>query len=210
MTRKSTANIRKRAGSTRPRRAARKSKAKTAKLHRADDGTRGGGSRANGRDAIALLKDDHRLLRSLLDELAETHAEGHRRQLLARVEDEVKMHTKIEEEIFYPAFRDAVASQKERRLYWEALEEHHAADLILADTRKADVGSDVFGGRAKVLKEIIEHHADEEEAEMFPEARRRFTPSRLRELGAQMAEMKKTGGSKKGALASVASMVGLN
>ena len=52
-------------------------------------------------------------------------------ELLSEVENELKVHTQIEEEIFYPAFKDAVESQKDEHLYYEALEEHHVVDLVL-------------------------------------------------------------------------------
>ena len=70
-------------------------------------------------------------------------------------------------------------------------EEHRAAgELVLPDLEKTKVTSDQFGGRAKVLKELVEHHADEEEKEMFPRARKLLDKAALTELGQQMQARK--------------------
>ncbi|MET0227023.1 MAG: hemerythrin domain-containing protein, partial [Dokdonella sp.] len=98
----------------------------------------------------------------------------------------------IEEEIFYPAFKEAAKIADDRTMYFEALEEHRAAgDLVLPDLLATDPAADNFSGRAKVLKELVEHHADEEEKEMFPRARKLLSKSELAELGSRM-EARKT------------------
>src|SRR5690606_30850605 len=95
------------------------------------------------------------------------------------------------EEIFYPAFRKAGGAEH-ARMYFEAVEEHRAAeDLVLPDLLKTDPESECFSGRAKVLKEMVEHHASEEEEEMFPEARESLSSDQLQELGERMAQRKK-------------------
>ena len=117
-------------------------------------------------DAIALLKQDHKAVKALLTELADTtnRAQKTRTELLQKIATEIKVHAAIEEEIFYPAFKAAGEKADDGKMFFEALEEHRAAgDLVLPDLLKTDVQSDQFGGRAKVLKELIEHHADEEE-----------------------------------------------
>jgi len=144
-------------------------------------------------DAITLLVEDHRKVKKLLGELAETtnRAEKTRAELLAHIASELKAHTTIEEEIFYPAFKEAGEKSDDAKMYFEALEEHRAAgDLVLPDLLKTAVTSDQFGGRAKVLKELIEHHADEEEKEMFPRARKLLDASALAELGQRMQARK--------------------
>jgi hemerythrin-like domain-containing protein len=74
---------------------------------------------------------------------------------------------------------------------YEALEEHRAVDdLVLPDLLKTDPDSEQFSGRAKVLKELVEHHADEEEKEMFKLAKKTFNNEELRDLGERMAAMK--------------------
>ena len=149
--------------------------------------------RTRAQDAIALLKADHDKVRGLLSQLekASERSVDRRQALLAKIEAEVKVHTTIEEEIFYPAYRDAVRKKEDRELYQEALEEHHVVDLVLPEIKGTDAGSEVFGAKAKVLKELIEHHAEEEEKEMFKRARRVMDSTQLRELGQRMAERKK-------------------
>ena len=77
-------------------------------------------------------------------------------------------------------------------MFFEALEEHRAAgDLVLPDLLKTDAASEKFSGRAKVLKELVEHHADEEEKEMFPRAKKLLPKAELDELGARLEARKK-------------------
>jgi len=145
-------------------------------------------------DAIELLKTDHEKVRGLLTELEKTtsRATKTRAELLPKIKHEIEVHTSIEEEIFYPAFLEAARTEAERRLIPEALEEHKAAgDLVLVDLLASDINSDEFGGRAKVLKEMIEHHAGEEEKEMFPKARELLGKEALQKLGERMAKRKK-------------------
>lgn len=76
-------------------------------------------------------------------------------------------------------------------MYFEALEEHRAAeDLVLPDLLQTDPSSEQFSGRAKVLKELIEHHVKEEEQDMFKQARSLLDKATLQELGEQMAQRK--------------------
>lgn len=145
-------------------------------------------------NAIELLKADHDKVRGLFEQLTNTtkRAEKTRVELLEKIRLELDVHTQIEEEIFYPAFKQAVGESDDEEMVFEALEEHRAAgELVLPDLLETDVTSDRFGGRAKVLKELVEHHADEEEKEMFKKARQVFDRAQLEELGAQMAERKK-------------------
>ncbi|HET7925820.1 MAG TPA: hemerythrin domain-containing protein [Rhodanobacteraceae bacterium] len=144
-------------------------------------------------DAIALLKKDHAEVRELLGELAETTSRGvkKRAELLEEIAAKLKAHTTIEEEIFYPAFKDAGEKSDDDKMYFEALEEHRAAgDLVLPDLLKTNPASEQFSGRAKVLKELVEHHADEEEKDMFPRAKKLLSKDELAELGARLEARK--------------------
>ena len=145
-------------------------------------------------DAITLLTDDHKKVKALLAELAETtnRAEKTRTELLAKIAKELEVHTTIEEEIFYPAFKAAGEKSDDDKMFFEAMEEHRAAgDLVLPDLLRTGVTTDQFGGRAKVLKELVEHHADEEEKEMFPRARKLMDAQTLADLGGQLAARKR-------------------
>jgi hypothetical protein len=143
-------------------------------------------------NAIRLLTDDHKKVRGLLAELEETTTRGvkTRRRLLQEIAKEVRVHSKIEEEIFYPAFRDAAQKDEDSEMFFEAKEEHHVVDLVLPELEETDPGTDEFSARAKVLKELIEHHAGEEEKEMFVRARKLLDPAELEDLGRRMQERK--------------------
>jgi iron-sulfur cluster repair protein YtfE (RIC family) len=102
---------------------------------------------------IDMLKQDHDEVRRLLSELTSSteRAEKKRTELLEAIELELKTHTQIEEQLFYPAFRDANGKENER-MYYEALEEHRAVEqLLLPDLKRTDPTSPKFTGRAKVL-----------------------------------------------------------
>ncbi|MDR6937360.1 MULTISPECIES: hemerythrin domain-containing protein [unclassified Luteibacter] len=143
-------------------------------------------------DAIALLKQDHQVVKQLLEELAEstTRAVKKRQELLQKIHVNLKAHTTIEEEIFYPAFK-AAGKKDEEKMYYEALEEHRAAeDLVLPDLLNTDPSTEQFSGRAKVLKELIEHHVEEEEGDMFKDAKKLLSKEELQDLGARMEARK--------------------
>lgn len=139
-------------------------------------------------NAVDLLKKDHKAVRQLLGELAETklRAAEKRARLFAKIDTELKAHTQIEEEIFYPAYREAAKTHADAKLYFEAEEEHGLVDIVLGDLEAGDPASEEYSAKCKVLKDLVEHHAKEEERQMFPRAKRLLGKRRLEELGAQM------------------------
>lgn len=149
---------------------------------------------STAKDPIVQLKADHQKMRGLLGELEETSekATARREKLLATIEQELAIHTRIEEEVFYPAFRDAARKKDDAKLYYEAVEEHHVVDLVLPEIKGADVASEEFAAKAKVLKDLVEHHAEEEESEMFPRARKLMDREELRQLGEELARARET------------------
>ncbi len=145
------------------------------------------------KNAISILKEDHENVRGMLEKLKNTteRATRTRQDLLERIEHEIFLHMTVEEEILYPAFRDAVGDKHAEKMYYESREEHRAANKVLADLKKADSSSPVFGGRAKVLAELVNHHADEEEDEMFLLAKKHLSNEDLEALGEQMEQRKR-------------------
>lgn len=145
-------------------------------------------------DAITLLRDDHQLLRKLSKELSETteKAVETRKKLLRRLEIELKAHTTIEEELFYPALLDASEDIEDARMVAEGIEEHRACDKkVIPDLHKSDPSTIAHSGQLKVLKDYIFHHLGEEEEGMFPKARKLFRAKELQELGEKMLARKK-------------------
>ncbi|MBA3796672.1 MAG: hemerythrin domain-containing protein [Chloroflexi bacterium] len=96
-------------------------------------------------------------------------------------------HEVIEEEIFYPALKE---HPKAKELVLEAYEEHHVVDQVMAEFEQTSVEDEVWGAKFTVMKENIEHHIEEEEGEMFPQARQVCDKEELRALGEQMAVRK--------------------
>ena len=142
-------------------------------------------------DAITMLKTDHDKVKGLLSELESTTERGvkTRQELFATIKGELTVHEVIEEEIFYPALRN---HPKAKDIVLEAYEEHHVVDLLMGELESLDVSDETWGAKAIVMKENIEHHIEEEEGEMFKQARQVFDRQELDDLGARMAERKAT------------------
>ena len=143
-------------------------------------------------DALALLKADHDKVKKMLAEGEETteRAEKTRTELFDKLKDEMMIHERIEEEIFYPALK---AHPKAKDLVLEGYEEHHVVDEIMGELEMTDVTDETWGAKFKVMKENIEHHIEEEEGEMFKQARSVFDTDELEQLGARMMELKQLG-----------------
>ena len=142
-------------------------------------------------DAITLLKTDHNKVKKLLTELESTTERGvkTRSELFATIKAELTVHEIIEEEIFYPELK---AHPKAQDIVLEAFEEHHVVDLLMGELESLDVSDETWGAKALVMKENIEHHIEEEEGEMFKQARRVFDAQELGELGERMAARKES------------------
>jgi hemerythrin superfamily protein len=142
-------------------------------------------------DAVSMLKQDHKKVKRLLNEFEDAESDQ-RVELLNQIEFEIKVHMKIEEEIFYPAFKEAVRSEDDKQKFFEALEEHHITSVVMREIESADPESEQFEAKGKVLKDLIEHHVEEEEGEMFPKAKKAIGAAELRRLGEAMKSRKET------------------
>jgi len=121
-------------------------------------------------DAIALLKADHRTVEELFEQFESAARDGTKRKIAERICLELTVHTKIEEEIFYPACEGKV----EEDLIKEAYVEHDAAKVLIAEIEAGGPDDDFYEAKVKVLSEMIEHHVEEEEKRMegmFSQAR---------------------------------------
>ena len=142
-------------------------------------------------DAVTLLRDDHRMVKRLLRKLegTTTQAVKTRRELLDRLEVELRIHETIEEELFYPALK---SHPKARDIVLEGYEEHDVVDSIMGELANLPPDDETWGPKAKVMTENLRHHIEEEEKEMFPTARKVFDADELRELGDRMAARRAT------------------
>jgi hemerythrin-like domain-containing protein len=140
-------------------------------------------------DALRLLTDDHDKMRKLLDELETTTERGvkTREELFSKIKGELTIHEIIEEEIFYPALKE---HPKAKDIVLEGYEEHHVVDTVMAELEDLPVDDESWGAKAKVMKENVEHHMEEEEGEMFQKARQVFDRDELEALGTRMERRK--------------------
>src|SRR5687767_4969907 len=104
-------------------------------------------------NAITMLRTDHRNVKRLLSSLEESKGSRIREKLLAQIEQEIKIHSKLEEEIFYPAYKKAARKKDDQELFYEATEEHHVVDMVLPELKATSPSAEQFGAKAKVLKE---------------------------------------------------------
>jgi hemerythrin superfamily protein len=136
-------------------------------------------------DAISLLKADHREVKGWFDDYEDAEDDAEKAALSANICAALKVHTQIEEEIFYPAARAATGDND---LLDEAKVEHAGAKDLIAQIEAMNVGDDLYDAKVKVLGEQIKHHVEEEETELFPEALE--AKMDLKALGEQLAARK--------------------
>jgi hemerythrin superfamily protein len=140
---------------------------------------------STGQDAIALLEADHREVEGWFEdyELLETSAD--KQALAAKICLALKVHTQIEEELFYPPARKATGDTD---LLDEAIVEHAGAKNLIAEIEAMRPGQPLYDAKIKVLGEQVRHHIEEEETELFPEVRK--TELDLKAIGGQLSARK--------------------
>ncbi|MDX2167578.1 MAG: hemerythrin domain-containing protein [Deltaproteobacteria bacterium] len=136
-------------------------------------------------NAITLLKEDHRQVSALFERFERSRQDGAKKKLADQICDELTAHAEIEEQIFYPAVRQAV---RDDDMMDEATVEHATAKALIKQIRAASPGDPMYDAKLTVLSEYIKHHVKEEQGEMFPKARKSGVD--LQELGARMASHK--------------------
>jgi hypothetical protein len=133
--------------------------------------------------ATELLKSQHREVKTLFRQAKK--AEGEEiREILDQIAEKLHHHMYIEENVFYPAVRE-LGTKKSEEMVPEAYEEHHVVQLVLNEFPDLDPEDERFEAKMTVLDELIQHHVDEEEKEMFQVAEK-LGDERLKELGAEM------------------------
>jgi hemerythrin superfamily protein len=137
-------------------------------------------------DAIELLMQQHRETEQLFERFEETDRDDEQLELARTAISELRLHTTIEEEIFYPAIRQLGGELEEHVL--EDLEEHHAVEVLLDELEGMTPSDERFVAKFTVISELVLHHVEEEEQEQFPQVREQMDEGRLVELGQQMLE----------------------
>jgi iron-sulfur cluster repair protein YtfE (RIC family) len=136
-------------------------------------------------DAISLLKNDHEEVKKLFKEI---EAKKDQEAVFDQLKEALEVHATIEEEIFYPAVKKA-RSEEVKDEVREAYEEHKQVKALLAAIAEISPDDESYSAKIQVLKEDVEHHVNEEEGEMFPDARK-YLRGKLEDLGVQMQARK--------------------
>jgi hemerythrin superfamily protein len=164
-----------------------RAKAKAKSKSKAKGRTRSAARQTRRQDAVALLKSDHRQVEQWFAQFEKARDEQRKLELATSICNALRVHTTIEEEIFYPAFLDAA---RDEDLHHEAIVEHDGAKKLIAEIEASGPEDDFYDARVKVLSEMIKHHVKEEEQPggMFAEARKARMD--LVALGEQLAARK--------------------
>jgi hemerythrin superfamily protein len=144
-------------------------------------------------NALELLKEDHERVKELFAKVEETESEKQHKQLFERIKAELETHTHIEETIFYPALEKF---EELKDLVLEAYEEHKQVKTLIREMTRMKPGEE-FDAKLKVMSENVEHHAEEEEDEMFPKVEDCLSEDEIERLGDEMEAAKKSFKAKK-------------
>jgi hemerythrin superfamily protein len=143
-------------------------------------------------DAIVLLKNDHKTVERLFKQYEKLGdgAKKTKRKLVDQILDELALHATIEEKHFYPEIRRKVDDVDD--IVLEGYEEHHVLEMTMAELRVLDAEAENFDAKVTVLIEMVRHHVDEEEQDMFPKVREAMGRTELKELGETLEQAKVT------------------
>ncbi|HET6545995.1 MAG TPA: hemerythrin domain-containing protein [Rhodanobacteraceae bacterium] len=139
------------------------------------------------RDALSLLRADHRAVDALLKKYEKARAASQKQKIAGSICEELTVHARIEEAIFYPALRKS-CGKKAADLLDEAKVEHASLKELIAQIENSSPSDDLYDAKVKVLGEYVKHHVKEEEGEIFPMARKSRLD--LHALGAMLQERK--------------------
>ncbi len=148
-------------------------------------------------NALTLLKNDHKTVAGILEKIDGTteRAAKTREELFTQLKNELDIHAKIEEEIFYPVLEE---KDETRDITLEAFEEHRLVKQLLGELESEAKDDEQWTAKFTVLKENVEHHVEEEEGDMFKKVRKVLSEAELETLGTRMEAAK---GEKKAASA---------
>jgi hemerythrin-like domain-containing protein len=140
-------------------------------------------------DVYEILKEDHQTVAQLLKKLDKSSEETaeEREKLFLELKTELTLHAYIEELLFYPLLKDRKESKE---ITLEAYEEHRLVKSLLEELDNMAKDSEEWIGKFRVLKENVEHHVEEEEGELFTEARKVLSPEDAASIGARIATEK--------------------
>ena len=140
-------------------------------------------------DVFNLLKKDHKEVRQLFKKIEKSSdsAVKLREKTFAQIVKELDMHTAVEEQIVYPRLREI---KQFKDMIGEAYEEHHVANQLIKEIQDLSADKEQWKSKVSVLKEIVEHHVQEEEKELFPKAQKALGKEESKQLGKQVQQEK--------------------
>lgn len=139
-------------------------------------------------NGLELLKEDHKRVQTLFDQVKATENEKQHKQLFKKIKTELDTHTYIEEKVLYPMLKK-YEEFKEQAL--EAIEEHLQVKTLLRSLERLSEGTERFDAKLMVLIGDVEHHVEEEEQEIFPKIEKQFSQEQLEEMGQELESAKK-------------------
>ncbi len=142
-------------------------------------------------DALMLLTADHNRVRGLFTKFEDAHESDNISEMTEaaiKILTELDVHAEIEEQVFYPAVADA--NEEIRETVSEGVEEHHVVKTLAAEIEQLTPGDEQWVAKMMVLIENVEHHAHEEETELFPEVRKVMDSDARVELGERLEALK--------------------
>ena len=141
-------------------------------------------------DIYSLLKEDHKKVKGLFRKAEDTteRAIKTRKELFQKIKTELEAHTKVEETLFYPRLE---MDEETRGLTLEAYAEHKIVKELLAEIGGMPVESETWTAKMKVLIEMVEHHAEEEESDLFPAAKKVLDGDEAEEMANQATTLKR-------------------
>lgn len=143
-------------------------------------------------DPFDSLIEDHARFRALISRPEGATRSHSRKKLLTELERELKTHAQLEEEVYYPTFRQAAQSDEDRQLFFCSTEEHHLLDMYLPELKANLESLEQFRAKLSVTRDLLEKHAtEEEEGRLILRARVLLTADELRDLAA-LAEERRT------------------
>ncbi len=146
-------------------------------------------------DALQVLRADHEVVRDLFGKFKEAKQAkdtAQLQQLQQTIVRELEVHTAIEEEVFYPEAQQV--GEEAEELVTEGVEEHHVVKILMDEIQQLSPHDDAFVAKMTVLIENVEHHAEEEEEELFPQLEKVFGHERLEAIGEKLQAAKERRG----------------
>jgi iron-sulfur cluster repair protein YtfE (RIC family) len=139
-------------------------------------------------NVFELLKQDHQKVSGIFQRIEAASATAERQQLFVQLKQELDLHAQVEETILYPALKQA---EETRNITLEAYEEHQEVKDLLAEIQQTPPDDEEWTALVMELRESVEHHVEEEESEMFAQARDVLTEQQIDEISQRVEAAKR-------------------